>query len=130
MSQTPSSPNASEISTTNFDDTSRSLSSSQPRDETVLTQPTTKSATQAVLAKNLVRTLCWIYAGIAFLLLFDKVVMIVFNITYLSQENPPTELYFQDNSKDLITLVLSTSSALAGSAIGFYFSNGNFDSEE
>lgn len=86
-------------------------------------EPATKDKVQAKLAKKLVSSLLWIYGGIFFLLFVDKVIFIYFNLEYLHKGVAPDDLNFQDNSKDLITLVLSTSSALAGSAIGFYFNN-------
>ena len=83
-------------------------------------EPLTKAATQAKLANILLASLVGVYLIIFVLLLSEK--WIIFYILRHFETMPlPTELNFQDNSKDLITLLLSTSSALAGTVLGFYF---------
>lgn len=82
----------------------------------------TKTQIQAKLADNLLKLLTRIYIGILLFLFFDRLILIGF--LWMNKDIDAEKLQFENNSKDIITLVLSTSSALAGSAIGFYF-NGN-----
>lgn len=101
----------------NFDEAAQGITAEKPQ---AGKPKKARAQIQAELAYRLVRTLILVYIGIMSLLVVDKFIL----WRLIEKEVDLEKIQFEDNSKDIITLVLSTSSALVGGAIGFYF-NGN-----